>query len=68
MKPVPERSTSASVDEQLDALWQRYQAKEITLDEATEEMKRISLGEARKNLGDADYEALAEYMQTMPVE
>ena len=62
------REPSASVDEQLAALWQRYEAKEITLDEATEEMKRLSLSEARKNLGDADYEALSEYMQTMLVE
>jgi hypothetical protein len=68
IKEVPERALAPSVDEQLEALWKRYEAKQLTLDEATEEMKRISLGEARKNLGDADYSALAEYMLTMPVE
>jgi hypothetical protein len=69
IKQVPERSPAApSVDEQLEALWQRYQAKEITLDEATDVMKKISLAEARKNLEDTEYEVLAEYMRTMSVE
>ena len=70
IKQVPERApvTPASVDEQLEALWKCYEAKEITLDDATEEMKKISLAAARENLGDADYDVLAEYMQSMPVE
>lgn len=66
MKQVPERDVS--IDDQLEALWLRVETKEISLDEATEEMKKISLAEARKNLGDADYSELAEYMKTMPVE
>jgi hypothetical protein len=66
MKQVPERD--ASVDDQLEALWKRVEAKEITLDEATEEMKKISLAEACKNLGDEDYSELADYMKTMAVE
>jgi hypothetical protein len=55
------------VDAQLEALLQRYEADQLTLDEATEEMKQISLREARKNLEDADYAALVEYMRTMPL-
>jgi len=38
------------------------------LEEATEEMKRISLAEAKLILGDADYEVLTKYFPSMPVE
>jgi 3-hydroxyacyl-CoA dehydrogenase len=68
IKEVPERAVELSVDEELEALWKLYEADEITLDEATEEIKRIGLADARKNLGDADYEALAEFSKTMLVE
>jgi hypothetical protein len=55
------------VAEKLEDLCKRYEANQITLEEATEEMKQLSLAEARRNLGDADYEVLAEYMRTMPL-
>jgi len=68
IKEVPERAVAPTVDEQREALRKRYDSQEITLDEATEEMKRIILAEARQNLGDVDYEALAEGLRTMPFE
>jgi hypothetical protein len=69
IRHVPERTAPLpNVDEQLEALWQRYEADEITLDEATEAMKQISLGAVKRDLTTADYEFLAEYMKTMPVD
>lgn len=69
IKQVPERTAAApTVDEQLEALWHRYEADEITLDEATDAMKQISLGAVKRDLASADYDYLAEYMKTMSVD
>lgn len=61
------RPPEPTLEELEDALWQRYAAGQITIEQATDLMKQASLAEARKDLDDEAYETLAKFMRDMPL-
>jgi hypothetical protein len=51
----------------IDALWARYEAGEITIDQAVEEMKAATLNVVKNRLADVEYDDLEEFMRTLQV-
>lgn len=54
-------------DPLIEELYSRFQAGEITIDEAIEQMKAASLSMVKGNLADAEYADLEEFMRNMEV-
>jgi hypothetical protein len=63
--PESHMRVRAPAERPIDALYARFERGEITMDEAFEAMKALSLETAKAELSTEDYEALEESIQGM---